>query len=98
MAKVSKLDHADKLLYDFADAAFVLGTSVGTIRRLVKRGVFTPKRLNPRAIVAKLYIPAEQIHAVARGGVDVAQEAAPAPQERRKKNDGANRPEVQVNE
>jgi len=56
-------DPSEQLLYDFAQSAHVLGTSVGTIRRLVKEGVFTAKRLNPRSPVAKQYLSAAQVRA-----------------------------------
>jgi hypothetical protein len=64
------LDQTERLLYDFAHAAVVLGTSMATIRRLVASGTLTAVRLNPRSPVAKQYIPAKQIHALAQPGGD----------------------------
>ncbi len=64
------LDQTERLLYDFAHAAVVLGTSTATIRRLVASGDLKAVRLNPRSPVAKQYIRAVEIRALAQLGGD----------------------------
>lgn len=69
------LAETERLLYDFAHAAVVLGTSTATIRRLVAAGLFKPIRLNPRSPVAKQYLRAADVraYALAQAGGDNAQ-------------------------
>ena len=62
------LDQTERLLYDIAHAAHVLGTSAATIRRLITAGTLSTVRLNPRSPVAKQYIPALEIRALAQPG------------------------------